>query len=251
MASTDWDGMGYGDRHGFGRGAMSIDAWREMSDFANRLMTLLALTTQSEVTTLDQLEYYQAWEPLPDLPEFQLPDLDTVEDLNAMFRQFGVETFGQYRERVDTARQERRWQTLLQERAAGDGIRQQQRLLSNVLTDLLGMRYMRFAWDERGPVMILEAVGIDEVVFSHIATIFLSPEVDVLVCSVCGMAFLFEDSSGERRPRYGVRRFCSDECRREGKRQSNRLSWRRNSSRWRRKSPSSSGRKEPTHDSTS
>ena len=237
MLAGDWDTYSYGDRFGPEQAAMTVNAWRELADFTNRLMALLALTAQGELVDESALDYLQRWEPEPHVPEFELPEnhRDSDFDYSTFFQERGFQSYTDYLFAASDIAQERRWRNLLDERATGHGVEQQRRLLAQILTGLLGVRDTRFEWDERGRHMIMEAIGLDEIVFSHVATIFLSPEIDVLVCSVCGTAFLFDESTHERRPRFGVRTFCSDACRREGKRESNRLSWRRNSDRWRRR----------------
>jgi hypothetical protein len=205
---------------------MFIGDWRDFAGFSRQLLTLIVLTAEETVVSPEMLEVIQYWADLPDWPIY--PDhVDSLtpkemDELAILIRD------------APSVRARMRWETLNAERAQGKALEQQRRIVVQKPNSLFGMQFARFGWDERGRRMESEAVGLDDIVFSHIATIFSSP-VDVLICSICGTPYPFEESSSARRPRFGVRRYCRDRCRREGKREANRLSWRRNSSRWRRR----------------
>jgi hypothetical protein len=237
-----WDVEGYGDRHGDGQAAVHVGDWREFADFVERLLTLLAATAQQEVVDEAFLGSIQQWDELPEVPEAKPPPEPSQEDIEAWMRSLNAKDVLEAFDERMRRQLNLRWENLLAERHRGMGVQQQRRMLSRTLSDLLGTQYVSFIWDERGRAMRSQAYGLDEIIFSHIATIFLAPEVDILVCSVCALPYPFDESTQGRRPRYGVRRFCSDDCRSEGKRESNRLSWRRNSSRWRRRGSGSSSR---------
>lgn len=182
----------------------------------------------------DLLDRIQGWDELPALPVFHLDPESLDQERAEWMRRLGVDSLaGALRKHIEI-RTERRWQNLLLERDQGRGTEQQRRLLTRKISDLLGTQYGSFVWDERGR----RAEGLDEIILSHVATMFLATGVDVLVCSVCGQPFPFDESPRGRRPRFGVRRFCGDACRREAKRESNRLSWRRKEAKWRRRSTS-------------
>jgi hypothetical protein len=237
MLSGDWDVDGYGDRYRddygeYKAGALAVSNWRDFAAFVGRLLSLLVLTSQEEVIDLRMLESMQGWEEPSELPEFALPK--ESEDIDSWVRRLSADSVADAFVKLRRRREERRWQDLLAEREAGKGVEQQRRLLSLKLSDLLGMQYGHFRWDERGRRIEREAIGLDEIVFSNIAALFLSHDIDVLICSVCGMPYPFDETAQGRRPRFGVRRFCSEACRIEGKRESNRLAWRRNSATWRR-----------------
>ena len=199
---------------------MKLATWWSFADLVYRLMTLLAHTAQGQVVEETFLESIQAWNEIPYLTDFGWRREPTPEEI------------------------QERWQDMLTERRQGNGLQQQRRLLAQHLSKVsrprLGSPFIAFSgpffgWNEQGRSVVHESRGLDEIVLSHIASVFLAPEIDALVCSVCGTPFPFDEASGARRPRFNVRQFCSDECRKAGKRESNRLSWRRNSSRWARK----------------
>ncbi|GEM_PF-2656412 len=86
-------------------------------------------------------------------------------------------------------------------------------------------------WDDRGRRLGNTAYGVKGIVGASLQDIFMSLEMDVFLCSVCGKPFPFEESPGKRRPRIGVQRFCSPECRASAKRKATLASWHRNKDR--------------------
>ncbi len=88
-------------------------------------------------------------------------------------------------------------------------------------------------WDDEGRRVYRREAGVVDIAWSHIYALFLAPKLDVYTCGVCGAPFEYQEESSSRRPRAGVRPLCSDECRREAKKESNRGSWARNKDRWR------------------
>jgi hypothetical protein len=219
----------------FGLGVIEVDSWRDFAASVRQFLMLLGLTYQESLVDEAFLKSIQTWEPLPRMPEIEWTPALTREGTDALGSRLGVPPGGDLNREIVRRREERRWQSLLKEFREGRGLAQQRRLLANRLTSLLSMKGATFVWDEDRRAVEREAIGLDEIVLTHIATIFLAPEVNVLICSVCGAPFPFDDALQTRRPRYGVRRFCGQACRLEAKRESNRLSWGRNSRRWTRK----------------
>ena len=85
-------------------------------------------------------------------------------------------------------------------------------------------------WDSKGRRVEARARGVREIVATQLLAVFAAPELGLFLCSMCGRAFAVDPE--ERRPRRGVRRFCSDDCRREAKLESNRASWHKNKQKW-------------------
>lgn len=124
-------------------------------------------------------------------------------------------------------------------RAKDEGIELQQELVADCLDEIYSPSTGWPTWDKDGRRIERIDTGVQNIVWSHLYSMFTSPALDVYVCGVCGRPFEFDEASAERRPRSGVRALCSDECRREAKRWSNRQAWQRNKVRWR---PSKRGR---------
>jgi hypothetical protein len=218
------------DKDGF----LPLDSIREFAQFIVRLTLLLVLTSEGQTVPIAFLEEIQHWDELPELPGLELSLKADMDELDSWIAKLGTTSFREARDEYLARQQAARWTALLAERAAGKGIEQQARMFTNKMDRVFSNQYMTFTWDKNGRRMGTDAFGIDDIVLSHIAELFQANELDVLLCSICGTAFPRDE--GDRRPRYGAQRFCSDECRAEGKRRSNRLSWQRNSSRWKKNS---------------
>jgi hypothetical protein len=216
MLRADWDALyGGGENFGFDAGDLSVDTWRRFAKEIRAFVELLAATSNGELVGLDALgllSWRDHWWPDSGLDATGRPILPP---LGTWFKA--------------------KWEHLLQERHGGEGLESQRRLLTWILNSEMakGDSDVYFIWDETGRRLERESLGLDGIAYSHMATLFLSGHFDVLVCSICGTPYPFDDSVG-RHPRFGTRRYCSDECRREGKRESNRQSWSRNGARWRR-----------------
>jgi len=118
-------------------------------------------------------------------------------------------------------------------RAQGRGIDLQRRLLCDFLDDQYSPALGWTMWDERGRWNLRVEPGVENIVWSHLYSIFMSPQIDVYICSICGRPYEFDETNARRRPRAGTRAFCSEACRTEARRRSNRQSWARNSEKWR------------------
>jgi hypothetical protein len=149
-------------------------------------------------------------------------------------------------------RNERQREYFESERRAGRGVALQRELIVNILGQVAMPSDRRasegdpdvplslgLSWDDRGRRVEARASGVREIVASHLLSIFGSSQPDVFICSVCGTPFSTTSAQTQRRPRAGVKRLCSEACRLEAKRESNRASWNKNKDRWR---PPSSGR---------
>jgi len=64
-----------------------------------------------------------------------------------------------------------------------------------------------FFWDEKGKRAHDLAEGVHQIVGAHLGRMFLAPQLDIYVCSMCGRPFPFDDQPGVRRPKRGARRF--------------------------------------------
>ncbi len=117
--------------------------------------------------------------------------------------------------------------------ASGRAIEYQRMVLTQFIQYEAGQTVWDAKWDDAGRHLRAEVIGTDGLVGARLRSIFAAPEIDVFSCSLCGRLFDFRQRGTERRPRANARRFCSDECRDEAKRESNRLSWQRNGARWR------------------
>jgi hypothetical protein len=235
---TDWESDGFGDSFGssdgtFSKAAMACDSWRDLARTIERILVLFASTVEHQLVDMTLLEAVKSWDMLPDKPEWDLLQAHNAKEEAAVMRRLGTTSISDTITAHYQRREELRWDLLLDERRRGEGLEGQRRLLCTKLNNLLGLQFATFSWDDRGRRMEREATGIAEIALSHIAALFVSAESDILICSVCGRAFPFEEREFGRRPRFGVRRFCSDTCRHEGKLESNRESWRRNSARLR------------------
>ena len=123
-----------------------------------------------------------------------------------------------------------RWRS---KRAAGQGLDLQRALVSMlVTTHYLGSNDSQAEWDSKGRRAQSVARGVREIIGTHVSAIFLSPQIGIFSCSVCGKPFEFAEEEGKRRPRRGAQRFCSEACRLVGRRASNLRSWNRNKARW-------------------
>lgn len=113
------------------------------------------------------------------------------------------------------------------ERAAGRGIEVQKTLTLQRLTELVPQGVAPF-WNDRGRGFAIESFGAREVVGAHLLDLFASPQVNVSVCSLCQQPYQHEG----RRPRRGVRRLCSEKCRRAARESVNLAAWHRNKDRY-------------------
>jgi hypothetical protein len=110
----------------------------------------------------------------------------------------------------------------------------QKRLLAGKVNDFLsGFERRQFVWENTERRFEHSAMGVWEIVQAELADLLVAPEVGVYICSMCDRVYEMELSGDGRRPRAGVRNFCSDECRAKAKRESNRQSWHRHSETWR------------------
>jgi hypothetical protein len=122
----------------------------------------------------------------------------------------------------------------------GVGLELQRILISSFLDEKYALAPGWPTWDSRGRRIERIVTGVENIVWAHLHSLFTATQIDIYVCGICGKPFEFDEAAFERRPRKGVRRLCSDACRLEAKRASNRESWQKNSQRWR---PGKSGRK--------
>jgi hypothetical protein len=118
----------------------------------------------------------------------------------------------------------------MRERAGRNWLDLQKRLVAEVVNGLLEQSQPVFVWDQSGRRIVRPAAGVVEIALSQLEEIFASPHAGIYICSICDSPF---EPENQRQPRAGVRRFCSEECRAEGKRTTNRESWRKNGERWR------------------
>ena len=176
-----------------------------------------------------------------------LVDEETLHELSALLvydewkvqRHFGDPLLGRFTAESPEVRHQRlrderaaTWQRL---RAAGSGIAIQRQMLVLVLYNFFLGLQVSPSWDEGGRRLTTQAEGVEDIIGATLQSLFLSQSIDLFVCSTCGKTYPFESIGSERRPRRGVSRFCSHECRAEGKRKVNLESWHRNKTRWLRK----------------
>jgi len=235
----NWTGDSHGDDFiGDGRGFLPIAEWRNFGATLEKLLTLLISTANNELIPLDLLKEIRTWEPLPEVLPTTLPSgtelVPSSDEEVSIRRQAWYDALADRFDSSDDyyeAGLRLQWENLTAERARGEGIQQQRRLLTSHLQSIAGMREVLFLWDAKGRRIETAAVGLDAIAISFVVGLFGSADPEVFTCSVCGSHFPF-DETRPRRPRHGARVFCSNECRAEGKRLSNRESWRRNSHRW-------------------
>ena len=118
------------------------------------------------------------------------------------------------------------------ERELGRGNTFQRMIVAGGVNYLISEGSMIPIWDDNGRRIEMAAEGVEQIVGSHMRTIFGSLQLDVYRCSICGRPFPFTETHSHRRPRRGTRRFCSPDCKADGKRQANLNSWHRNKDRW-------------------
>jgi len=118
-------------------------------------------------------------------------------------------------------------------RRNGRGLELQRELITEVLRKELWRQPIYPTWDENGRQAQREATGIRQIAWSHIFALFAAETLDVYRCSVCGKPYPFNDHASARRPMRGKGSYCSDDCRREAKKASNRRSWQRHGKDWR------------------
>jgi hypothetical protein len=213
----------------------SFSDWIEAAEEAERLLKAFVMTEQGalvpesllwDLREGDRREYYsydKEYEARPVSPE-----------------EVHVLTLTRQRDYFET------------ERRAGRGVALQRELIVNLLGEIVMPPDARhsaddrasegeqtvpllfgYSWDDRGRRVEARASGVREIVASHLLSIFGSSQPDVFICSVCGTPFSTESAQTQRRPRAGVKRLCSEACRLEAKRESNRASWNKNKDRWR------------------
>jgi hypothetical protein len=134
---------------------------------------------------------------------------------------------------VVAERRRKRIQDWSEERRQGRGLELQRDVLVKLLDDFYSPSTGWATWDERGRWIYRRDIAVKNIVWSDLYSLFLAPRLDVYTCGMCGRPFEYHEDIGPRRPRSGVRPLCSDECRKVAKKESNRLSWQRNKSRWR------------------
>jgi len=219
----------------------SFAAWIEAAEEVERLLKAFVMTEQGELVPDSLLWDLRAG----DLREYY--SYDTEYDARPMSQE---EIHG-----LSLTRQHDYYET---ERRAGRGVALQRGLIVNLLGEVAMPPDARppaddriadegpevpllfgYSWDERGRRVEARASGVREIVASHLLSIFAAAQPDVFVCSVCGTPYSMESARAQRRPRAGVKRLCSEGCRLEAKRESNRASWDKNKDRWR---PSSTDR---------
>lgn len=194
--------------------ASPIDGWLELASECNLILHLFALTAGNQPAGDDWLD------PLYDLFYTDAPE-EYIETLP-----IGIS--------VRTPAWASRAHELWEEEKRTNRVSLQQRLLAAKLNSFLtGFERRTFVWDERGRRFEHSAMGVWEIVQAQLAELLSAPEAGVFICSICDKAYPLTFETVERRPRAGVRNFCSDECRSEAKRESNRQSWRRHGETWR------------------
>ena len=129
-------------------------------------------------------------------------------------------------------RQRARWRD---QRAAGQGLDLQRSLVSTLVTQdyLFNPEQFEAEWSSNGRRVQRVSRGVREIIGAHVSAVFMSPQVDIFTCSVCGKPFEFVEYLGKRRPRRGTQRFCSKPCRSVARRASNRKAWHQNKAKWR------------------
>ncbi len=196
-------------------GTMTLaDFVREAEAVRNFLLTLVA-TEHGELVQGQTLE------------SFADSDRDMIRELEI---RPGVQLVGGPGRPAADENRRRRWRGI---RTQGKGLELQRRLLCDFLDDKYAPAQGWTMWDERGRWNFRVESGVKNIVWSHLYSIFMAPELDIYICSICSQPFEFDEANALRRPRSGTRAFCSDRCRGEARRQSNRQSWARNSERWR------------------
>ena len=132
--------------------------------------------------------------------------------------------------------QEDDWRARIQaERRAGRGLELQRLVVTNRLAEWVNVADFIPVWDEVERRVETVSRGVHDIWGGHLLGLFASSPLDVFLCSVCGRPYPLDDSTTQRRPRTGSRRFCSDECRAQAKRTANLASWHRNKARWTRR----------------
>jgi hypothetical protein len=106
------------------------------------------------------------------------------------------------------------WRNL---RQLGQGIQLQRRLVANVVsTEYFNSdNNNHVLWDAKGRRYAGSTLhfGVSQIVAASVMSLFLSPSIDIYVCSVCKEIYEHELGNNNRRPRKGAQRFCSDPCR--------------------------------------
>jgi hypothetical protein len=204
-------------------GSLLVHEWVDFASDCDDLLRLLAVTAKSELADDELLDAF--------LPDFSVEPKREIADAV-----FGKITFAEYQ----AESQEHRLVKWREASSPAGRLELQHRLLESKLNRIIEYQKPQFVWDARGRHFEWEASGIWQIALSQLQEVFAAPGVDIYICSVCDKPYEFIESPENRRPRSGVRTFCSKECRIEGKRESNRRSWRRHGSEWR---PSGSRRK--------
>ncbi|MHB8685222.1 MAG: hypothetical protein ACYC9X_12960, partial [Dehalococcoidia bacterium] len=214
-------------------GYQSIADWEEAAEEIRKLLMAIAITEEGEVVPETLLR---------DLRHGDRRDYFHYSDLASQGGRLSMNE-------VSAARQLAHYSD---ERRAGRGLALQRELIVNLLGEVAVPPESRsydappavplsffYSWDNRGRRLEARADGVREIVASHLLSMFGSADLDVFICSMCGNPYSRETAQTQRRPRAGVKRLCSEACRKAAKRESNRSSWNKNKDRWR---PSSTAR---------
>jgi hypothetical protein len=210
-------------------GKQDIRDWEDAVDEVRRLLIAIAHTEQQIV-----------------MPESELRDAYGEFD-NQRYTSFGRledvdwDPLGVTNEALAAANAEaERKQTAYfrAEYRAGRGLDLQRRLIVRALAGIARPDWHRsrsttpelqlpfsYLWDDKGRRLVVNAVGVREIVASHVFSMFAGPEMDIFVCAVCGKPFSHEHIGMKRRPRRNVNALCSAACRNESKKASNRSWW--------------------------
>jgi hypothetical protein len=203
---------------------LRLEEFDSVAESAREFLLLLATTEAQELLPKETLDAFAYLDYEADTQAVR--DLIRDEQLPAL----GFSGFQELSARLLSEARWSRWNAI---REQGRGLELQQTLAARALEEMLGTSPARYVWDQAGRRLERIAIGVKEIAWSHLAGLFTSPAVDVFICGMCGNPYPYDSASSERRPRSGVRTFCSEECRKEAKLESNRLSWQKNKNKWR------------------
>ena len=220
-------------------GYQSIALWEEAAGEVRRLLVAIAITEEGEL--------------VPETLLWNLRDGDRRDYGHLSDRASGGALSIN---EVFAAAYKRQLAYYSDERRAGRGLALQRELIVNLLGEVAVPPEWRghtdfpavplsffYSWDNRGRRLEARAEGVREIVASHLLSMFDSVELDVFICSVCGNPYSLETAQTQRRPRAGVKKLCSEACRKAAKRESNRSSWNKNKDRWRPSSTTKGGKR--------